>query len=390
MKIVLDARWIFPEISGIGLYTQELIRGLVGLDQPHRFVLLFDNHIVLNRTAEVTGFDKNPLFAARIVNFGPFAPRGQLAMPWLLKHLEADLYHSTNWMMPLFGCGKIRKVVTIHDLIPLLFRDHAPKSKKARLFPIYKELMRQVARRADLIIAVSESTRADILRELKVSPQRHRSVVSIPEAADAAFRPGAATRPSPNKGGTSAAVPKRPRILYVGRRDPYKNLTGLIEAFAKVRARGVDAVLRVIGSEDKRYPDAPRRALELGLNDHIEWAGYVSDQKLPLQYHEADVFVLASKYEGFGLPVLEAMASGTPVVCSNVSSLPEVAGDAALLVDPNSADAIADAIVRALSDPQLAASLREKGIVRAAQFSWRRTAELTLKAYEAAAGSTSS
>lgn len=371
MKIVLDARWIFPEISGIGLYTQELIRGLVGLDQPHRFVLVFDNHVVLNRTAEVTGFDKNPQFEARVVNFGPFTPRGQLALPWLLKHLEADVFHSTNYMIPLCGCGRVKRVVTIHDLIPLLFRDHAPRSKKSRLFPVFRLLMQEVGRRADLIITVSESTRADVLRVLRIPAEWQARVVSIPEASGDEFRPAEAPAARP-----------RPRVLYVGRRDPYKNLAGLIEAFAKVRARGVDAVLRVIGPEDKRYPEAPRRALELGLNDHIEWAGYVPDRKLARQYQESDVFVLVSKYEGFGLTVLEAMACGTPVVCSNLSSLPEVAGDAALLVDPTDSDATADAICRVLTDSALAAALRERGLARAAQFSWRRTAELTLKAYE--------
>ncbi len=371
MKIVLDARWIYPEISGIGLYTQELIRGLVGLDQPHSFVLLFDNHVVLNRTAEVTGFDKNPRFSARIVNFGPFAPRGQLALPWLLKHFEADVFHSTNYMIPLLGCGRVKRVVTIHDLIPLLFRDHAPKSKKSRLFPVFKRIMFEVGKRADLIITVSESTRSDVLRELRIPPEFHPRVVSIPEAADGAFRP--AENPAPRK---------RPRILFVGRRDPYKNLPRLIEAFAQVRARGIDAVLRVIGPEDKRYPEAPRRALELGINDHIEWIGYVADRKLAQQYQDSDVFVLASKYEGFGLTVLEAMACGTPVICSNISSLPEVAGDAALLVDPQSTEQIAGAISHVLTDSKLAAELREKGIARAAQFSWKRTAELTLKAYE--------
>jgi alpha-1,3-rhamnosyl/mannosyltransferase len=234
--------------------------------------------------------------------------------------------------------------------------------------------MFEVGRRADLIITVSESTRNDVLRELRIAPEWQGRVVSIPEAADAAFRPA----DTPRKNG-------RLRILFVGRRDPYKNLTGLVEAFAQVRARGIDAVLRVIGPEDARYPEAPRRALELGVNDHIEWAGYVADRKLAEQYQQSDVFVLASKYEGFGLTVLEAMACGTPVVCSNISSLPEVAGDAALLVDPQNPGDIAGAIARMLTEPQLAASLREKGLARAAQFSWKRTAELTLKAYESLA-----
>lgn len=374
MKIVLDARWIFPEISGIGLYTQELIRGLVALDAPHDFVLLFNDPAVQSRTAEITGFAAHPRFSAQTVNFGLFSPRGQLALPWLLRGMKADVYHSTNYMMPLLPAGTTKRVVTIHDLIPLLFRDHAPRSKKARLFPVYRKLMQEIGARADLIVTVSESTRNDVLRHLAIAPDRHARVVSIPEAAEAAFRPAESPRPH-----------GRSRILYVGRRDPYKNLIGLIEAFAHLRAGGVDAVLRVIGPEDKRYPEAPRRALELGVSDHLEWIGYVPDRKLAEQYQEADVFALVSKYEGFGLTALEALACGTPVVCSNLGSLPEVVGDAAVTVDPRDPVAIAAALRRVLTEPALAASLREKGLIRAAQFSWRRTAELTLKAYESLA-----
>ena len=374
MRIVIDARWIFREISGIGLYTQELIRGLADLRAPHDFTLLFQDEGVLERTASVTGFRANPRFTAERLDCGLFAPRAQLAVPALLKRLRADVYHSTNWMMPLLSCGATRRVVTVHDLIPLLFRDFAPRSKKERFFPVYRAMMRRVGRTADLIITVSDSTRRDVLQHLGVPAARQARVVTIPEAADAAFRPP--ERPY---------VRTRPRILYVGRRDPYKNLTGLIEAFAKVRARGVDAVLKVIGSDDPRYPDAPVRARELGVFEHIEWAGYVPDRDLPAHYQDADVFALVSKYEGFGLTVLEAMGCGTPVVCSNVSSLPEVVGDAALTVNPNDPDAIAGALTRVLTDAPFAIDLGRRGIVRAAQFSWQRTAELTLAAYERAA-----
>jgi alpha-1,3-rhamnosyl/mannosyltransferase len=374
MRIVIDARWIFREISGIGLYTQELIRGLAELRAPHDFILIFQDADVLKRTADATDFRANPRFSTQLVDFGLFAPRGQLALPALLKRLGADVYHSTNWMMPLVPCGRTRRVVTVHDLIPLLFRKYAPKSKKERFFPVYRAMMKRVGRTADLIITVSDSTRRDVLQHLDVPAARHDRVVTIPEAADDAFRPAA-----------TPATRTRPRILYVGRRDPYKNVSGLIEAFAKVRARGLDAVLKIIGSDDPRYPDAPIRARELGVYEHIEWAGYVSDRDLPAHYQDADVFALVSKYEGFGLTVLEAMGCGTPVVCSNISSLPEVAGDAALTVDPNDTDAIAAALARVLTDSALAADLGRRGIARAAQFSWQRTAELTLAAYERAA-----
>jgi glycosyltransferase involved in cell wall biosynthesis len=375
MRIAIDARWIFPEISGIGLYTQELVRAMAALNTAHEAVLLFREQAVLDRTAQVTGFRDNPRFSARLFPWGLFTPSSQIRLPFLLRSLGVDVYHSTNYMMPLVGCRGFRRVVTMHDLIPLLFRDHAPRSKKARLFPVFKRLMYEVGRRADLIVAVSESTRRDILRELAIAPERHNRVVTIHEACDAAFHAGASPEPR-----------TKPRILYVGRRDPYKNLTGLIAAFGKIRAGGVDAVLRVVGSDDPRYPEARRLAQELQLDPHIEWAGYVHDRQLPDQYRAADVFALVSKYEGFGLTVLEAMGCGTPVVCGNTSSLPEVAGDAAILVDPADTNAIAAALTRVLTDPALAASMREKGLVHAARFSWRRAAEETFKTYETAAG----
>ena len=375
MRIAIDARWIFPEISGIGLYTQELVRAMAALGTSHEVILLFREQAVLDRTAQITGFAANPRFSARLFPHGLFSASSQLRLPGLLRSLGVDVFHSTNYMMPLVGCRGFRRVVTIHDLIPLLFRDHAPKSKKERLFPVFKRLMYEVGRRADLVIAVSESTRRDILRELRVPPARHGRVVTIHEAADAAFRPG-----------PRIAADARPRILYVGRRDPYKNLTGLIAAFERVVAGGVDAVLRVVGSDDPRYPEARELAKRLNLESRIEWAGYVHDRELPEQYRAAAAFALVSKYEGFGLTVLEAMGCGTPVVCGNTSSLPEVAGDAAILVDPADTEAIAAALTRVLSDSVLAASMREKGLAHAARFSWRRAAEETLKAYESAMG----
>ena len=369
MKIVLDARWIFPEISGIGLYTQELIGGLAGLDAPHEFVLLFDRPEVLERTAAATGFRNNPRFAARLFPVGLFAPAGQLRLPLLLRSLRADVYHSTNYMMPLLSGGGARRVVTIHDLIPLLFRDHAPKAKKARLFPLYRRLMIEVARRADLVITVSESTRRDVLQSLGARPDR---TVSILEGVRPEYRPG----PRPDRG--------EQVILFVGRRDPYKNLPLLVESFAALRtARPVR--LRVIGPPDDRYPEAPTLAERLGVRDRIDWIGYAPPERLVEAYQQADVFVLPSRYEGFGLTVLEAMASGAPVVCSNVSSLPEVVGDAAELVPPGDRDALTQALARVLGDPARAAELRARGLQRAARFTWAEAARQTLSAYEQAA-----
>ncbi len=373
MNICLDARWIFPEITGIGLYTQELIRALVQARHDHTFTLLFNRAEVLERTARLTAFNQDPRFQAQLVGYGPFSLQGQWRLPRLLKRGGFDLYHSTNFMMPLCRPGRTRTAVTIHDLIPLLFPDHAPRSKKTRLFPLYRWLMLQIGRRADLIIAVSESTRRDVIRELRISPDRERRVVSIPEGVDPFFVPG------PPASGRAEKV-----ILYVGRRDPYKNVPRLVEALAGVRARGIPARLRVIGPPDPRYPEAPSLAARLRLESQVDWIGYVTPDQLRREYQTADVFCLPSRYEGFGLTVLEAMACGAPVVCSNVGSLPEVAGEAARLVDPGNLPHLVDALAEVLTQPARADDLRQRGLQRARRFTWAHTAEQTLQAYTSA------
>lgn len=229
--------------------------------------------------------------------------------------------------------------------------------------------MREVGRRADVIIAASQSTRSDIFRELGIPPEDEHRVTVIYHGVAPEFRP-------------APRVPGKNRtILYVGRLDPYKNVTRLVEAFAQIAPDLPDVRLHILGPDDPRYPEARRRAEELGVAARVAWSGHVSGAELLRAYQQADVYALASRYEGFGLTVLEAMACGTPVVCTNVSSLPEVAGDAALLVPPDDTRALADALRRVLSDPALWKELSDKGPQQAARFTWRSTAEQTLEVY---------
>jgi glycosyltransferase involved in cell wall biosynthesis len=388
MKIAIDARWIFPQLSGIGLYTQELIRHLARMDHRNDYVLFFDRQESRQRIAELAKLADAPNFAAEVLPYGVFSPRGQLQLPRLLSRLNVDVFHSPNYMIPFLAFAKksddgavharkgqrSRCVVTLHDVIPLLFPTYAPRSKKARLFPIYRRLMIEVGRRSDIILADSATSRTDVIRQLGIPKPRASSVLVVPAGVSPEYQCGA--RPS---------GPVR-TILYVGRLDPYKNVTGLIEAFAQVRQAlpDTDARLKIVGPPDTRYPEARQTAARLGVDRWVEWAGYVDDAGIAAAYQQADVFALLSKYEGFGLPVLEAMACGTPVVCSNRASLPEVAGDAALLVDPEQTSEAAAAITRVLREEPLAASLRERGLRQAAKFTWMRTAAMTLKAYEQA------
>lgn len=380
MKIALDARWIFPEISGIGAYTRELIRQFTRLDGGTHFLLLFQDPMLLERTARETGFRDTSNFSTVLVPYGVFSPLNQLRLPVLLRHHDIDLYHSANYMMPLWSRGaRAKRVVTIHDLIPMIFRDQVARSRKARLYPVYRRLMLEIGDRADAILTDSRASAADIIRLLEIPAARAGRVRAIPCGVSERFCPPAARPPQP---------PDSPRtILYVGRADPYKNLQTLVRAFALLRGNArVPARLVIAGSPDPRYPEAAELARSLGLAEAVRWTGYLPDDELVALYQSADVLAHPSRYEGFGLQVLEAMACGVPVVCSNAASLPEVAGSAALMTGPDDAEGFAALIERVLCNPQLAAELSARGIEQARSFTWERTARETLAAFREVAG----
>ncbi|MDI6774285.1 MAG: glycosyltransferase family 1 protein [Verrucomicrobiota bacterium] len=394
MKIAIDCRWIFREISGIGAYTVALADQLAALDRRNEYELLFDDRAVLERTMAGTRLRAAPNFRPRLVSWSVFSLRGQMAMPGLLRRERFDLFHSTNYMIPLFAFpvgrpGRARCVVTIHDVIPLAFPHYAPCSRKNRLFPIFRWIMRQVGRRADTILTVSQASRRDILAHLRIPQESTHKVRVVYNGVSDLFRPAPEKRRP-----AAAADSSSPRtVLYVGRQDPYKNLAGLVRALAILRRRApFPARLAVVGAPDPRYTEPCRLADALGLTDAVAWTGYLQPDRLVLAYQQADVLAHPSRYEGFGLPVLEAMACGLPVVSSNAASLPEVAGDAALLVAPDDIEELAARLLDVLIQPALAASLAEKGIRRAAEFTWTRAAAQTLAIYEegncAASGAT--
>jgi glycosyltransferase involved in cell wall biosynthesis len=386
MRIALDARWIFPEISGIGAYTRDLIRALAGIDRKNEYVLLFSDPAVRDRTIEETGVRNDANLSDRLLPYGVFSPLSQLRLPGILRSERIDVYHSTNYMIPLFAFpsrrkGRTRCVTTIHDVIPMIFPHHAPRSRKARVYPVYRRLMVEVGKRSDAVLTDSAASRRDVIKHLRIPPERSPSVHVIPCGVNERFRPGDETPP---KTGDER------RIIYVGRADPYKNVATLIRAFAAARARCPFPVrLLIAGSPDPRYPEAQQLAAELGIDGAMTWTGYLSDEQLVKVYQDADLLVHPSRYEGFGLQIAEAMACGVPVVCSNGGSLPEVAGDAAILLDPDDLDGFADGIERVLTDPGVAASLRARGQRQAAQFTWERTARETLAVYEEVASSPS-
>ena len=374
-RVAIDARWVFPELSGIGRYTLELLKQLGEIGGGFRYLVLVrdsERREFIEREAGLAG-KANVEFAE--LPYGPFSVRGQFAAARWLRERDVGVYHSTNFMVPLPAFPRRRPHATkclcnIHDLIPLVHPEFTPKALKTRFFSVYRALMHEIALRTDAVATGSESAKRDIVRLLGIPEDR---IAVAPDGVDGRYGPGG-EKPSARGG------PKT--VLYVGRSDPYKNLPGLVAVFARlVREEGVDARLRIVGPPDARYPEAGETARRLGVVDRVERAGYLDDAGLVQAYRDADVLALLSRYEGFGLPVAEAMACGTPVVCSNAASLPEVAGNAARLVAPDDVAGAAAALKAVLTDPAEAARLRAAGLAQAKKFSWRTAAESILRLY---------
>ncbi len=283
---------------------------------------------------------------------------------------SADVVHATSAVAIPPGGQRQGLVVTIHDLAFLRY----PEAFPPRWRLLYRLGLRAAARRADAILVPSTSTARDIVEATAVPVQR---VHVTPLAATADVAAG-----DPERVLARLRVAK-PFILFVGTLEPRKNLLTLVRAYRRAARRGLEHAL-VLAGADGWGLDELERELAAGGPGAIVRTGFVEAADLDALYRSADAFVYPSMYEGFGLPVLEAMTRGVPVVTSNASSLPEVAGDAAILVDPRSIDQLEDAIARVADDRELAARLSSAGVRRAATFSWNETARLTLAAYGAA------
>jgi glycosyltransferase involved in cell wall biosynthesis len=356
VRISIDARKIHD--FGIGTYIRNLLQHLARIDQQTEYVLFC--------SADDTGIARSLGANFRTVceRAGAYSLREQFSIPFKVKRERPDLFHEPHYVLPLLTPG--RTIVTIHDCIHLRF-PHYFRGELGRAYA--RASLWTAAHKSDRILTVSEASKRDILRFFRVKPEK---IVVIYNAIDERF----AVEPD-----EAHIVRTRERyqlhdqfVLYVGNIKPHKNLERLIEAFHRVRSQGLDHLkLLIIGDEISRLQTLRRAVHRHKLHTHVRFLGFVPLETLAVLYRLASVFVFPSLYEGFGLPPLEAMASGTPVVTSNVSSLPEVVGDAAVLVDPYDPEAIADGMMRALTDDALRAELRARGLERARAFSWDRS-----------------
>ena len=273
----------------------------------------------------------------------------------------------------------VATVVTVHDMSLRLY----PQCHPVRRLLLNRPLMHLAIRRASSIVTVSNSARRDLLRLHGVAPDR---VAVVHEAASPAFRP-IADRPWLEDVRARHALPRQ-FMLYVGTIEPRKNLSRLMSAFADARKAGIPHHLVCVGPYGWSSRDLAGHIERLGIQDVVHFTGYVPFEDLPAIYNLGEFFAFPSLYEGFGLPVVEAMACGIPVLTSTTSSLGEIAGDAAETIDPTDTDAIADAIVRLATDADLRRDRAERGLQRARSFSWAQTARDMLAVYQRAAGVT--
>jgi glycosyltransferase involved in cell wall biosynthesis len=346
MRIAIDCRWIFPKLSGIGQHTANLIKGISELDRENTYLFL-----------------KEPL-----VSYGVFSLKNQFRLSRLLRKLDVDVYHSTNFMIPLFMTKKIKVVITVHDLIPWKFPQYTPRAKKTKFFGLFKLIMRLAVRRADKIIVVSKTTAEDLQECLNVPSEKINVVYN--GIGDEFFN-------LDRKGGE-----KEGSILFVGRADPYKNLTGLIEAYnLLVKKYNIKHKLLVVGEEDKRYPDARLLVKKLHLEEKVVFQGYVKSGQILEVYSKASVLVMPSFYEGFGLPATEAMACGIPVIVSNTPALKEVVRENAVVIDPKNIEEITNAMYKIISDKDFADNLANKGKEYAKKFTIENMARETVRVY---------
>ncbi|MBN1311091.1 MAG: glycosyltransferase family 4 protein [Anaerolineae bacterium] len=362
-SIGLDARLAYYRQGGITQYTYHLISELARLDAENRYLILHSRKDGRDLTAALNQH--------RVPCWTPAHHRFErLALGIELAPLGLDLLHSPDFIPPLGG--GYRKVITIHDLAFLLYPDILTADSRR----YYNQQIQAAARSADHIIAVSEATRRDVLEMLNVPTEK---VTVIPEAAGARYEPAPAVEILRVK--TAYNLPEK-YILFLGTYEPRKNLGGLLRAYDYLRAELRDAPdLVIAGARGWLYEKAFRLVEELGLGSHVIWLDNLVDVDMPGLYSGAQILCLPSFYEGFGLPVLEAMACGTPVVSSDRGSLPEVVGEAGLMVNPDDPANIAAGLHRVLTDADLAKQLRRRGLEQARLFTWQETARQTLAVY---------
>ncbi len=381
MRVRINAFFLSKTATGSGQYVSHLLRKLTEWDAENEYVLIGMQHTG-HRMQDLEGLYPESCILHFVST--PFVGVSrnlsklwfeQVSFPRLCRRAAVDVAHVPYFASPLVPTRPT--VVTVHDLIPLLL----PAYRGSFLVRLYTRLVAAGARRAHLVLTDSEASKRDIVRHLRIPPRRVRVVYL---AADEIFRP---VEDEMGKEIRHRYGLPEDYILYLGGFDQRKNIPTLLRAFARIAGtRDIRLVIagRLPAKDTPFTPDPRRWARELGVQGRVIFTGWVAEEDKPALYSGATLFVFPSLYEGFGLPPLEALACGTPVVASDAGSLPEIVGQGGILVDPQDVEALAEAMKGLLTDETLRAELRGKALTHAARFHWDNTAQETLAAYREA------
>lgn len=365
MKIAIDIRDAGGEKTGKGFFTYGLVKALLALDKANQYILYSDK-------AEMPFPSQSNLIFKPIPENGL---RWHFAVLKDLKKDRPDLYFApTSFIIPSLAPKWLKVVIVVHDLVAFLFpKNHAKKAVFIERLTLSKAL-----KKSSHVFVVSENTQNDLIKHFNFPKAQ---TTEVPCAPHANYQKELDSKES-EKISKKYNLPEK-FILGVGTIEPRKNYSNLIKSFVIVKRKYPDIKLVIVGKKGWKYQEVLQIVKQHNLQDDIIFTGYMPDDDLHHTYHLAEMFVFPSLYEGFGIPPLEAMASGCPVIASNSSSLPEVIDDAGLLIDPKNSIKIADAIVSLLENPQVRSNLIEKGFYRSKRFTWEKSAEIALNEFNA-------
>jgi glycosyltransferase involved in cell wall biosynthesis len=373
MKILIDATCLVEKTTGVGRYAFCLIQGLANVDNQNQYTVLLNRKVGRNHPVWAIQSENFHLLQTNLSSVGP---RRQLFFALKYAHFNFDVFHCLNNFSPIFH--RYNSIITLHDIRYVRYKGFLAGKSRLKIFYL-RHIIKKGIEKSTKVIAVSNHSKNEITNYLKID---NKKIAVIPEAPNFSLK-------SPSETQTQRKILKtysihKPYFLVLGEKRPHKNIEGAVRAFEAFKDKYDlwNTQLVITGSFYSNYRDYLKMVDNSHISESIVFTDFVPDDHLKELYSQASIFIFVSFYEGFGLPILEAMQLGAPVITSNISSMPEVAGDAALLVDPYNFEEIAQAMFQIMNSKQLKETLVQKGYARSQIFSWDDTAKQTIKVYK--------